>query len=111
MNPGDLRRFKDKLAPTPAVHPRDEVTGRSFMVIDIWRYGVERVSFLVDGRIERGWTCDWVIDNSEVAPPPDRGPAPRDDPRCQVPQRAAGMGEDPRGGGARVDDGPAAAAR
>jgi hypothetical protein len=66
VNPGDLRRFKDKLAPTPDGHPRDEVTGRSFMVLDIWRYGVERVCFLVDGRIERGWCFNWVKQNSEA---------------------------------------------
>ena len=66
MKPGDLRRFSDKLVPAPAFHQDREVAGRHFMVIDIWCYGGERVCFLVDGRIERGWCFNWVKQNSEV---------------------------------------------
>ena len=64
MKPGDLRRFKDKLTGSPRTHA---LLGRPFMVLEAG--GTETshwVSFLVDGRIERGWGGDWVIENSEV---------------------------------------------
>lgn len=59
MKPGDLRRFNDDLEAS--------ITGRLFMVLTYSATDLSSwVSFLVDGRIERGWTGDWVIDNSEV---------------------------------------------
>jgi hypothetical protein len=59
MKPGDLRRFKDNLG--------GSIAGRLFMVLTYSATDLSSwVSFLIDGRIERGWTGDWVIDSSEV---------------------------------------------
>ena len=59
MNPGDLRRFNDDLD--------GSIADRLFMVLTYDATDLPSlVSFLVDGRIERGWTGAWVIDNSEV---------------------------------------------
>lgn len=60
MKPGDLRRFSDRLTGSPRTVA---VVGRPFMVLEA---SSTQVSFLVDGRIERGWGSDWVIENSEV---------------------------------------------
>ena len=64
MKPGDLRRFSDKLVGSPY----DGVdAGRPFMVLEVGETPkTSMVSFLIDGRIERGWGGDWVESNSEV---------------------------------------------
>lgn len=71
MNPGDLRRFNDDVGARhePGVrHDFAELyAGRPFMVLTYRATDLSSwVSFLIDGRIERGWTGDWVIDNSEA---------------------------------------------
>ena len=64
MKPGDLRRFKDFRNGSARSL---QLVGRPFMVLEAG--GTETshwVSFLVDGRIERGWGGDWVKQNSEA---------------------------------------------
>ena len=66
MKPGDLRQFKDGLTGSARTQ---SVAGRPFMVLEAattWNPPALRVSFLIDGRIERGWGGDWVEQNSEV---------------------------------------------
>ena len=64
MQPGDLRRFKDGLLGSARTQ---SVAGRPFMVLEAaTTWTTSRVSFLIDGRIERGWSGDWVESNSEV---------------------------------------------
>ena len=72
MKPGDLRQFKDGLTGSARTQ---SVAGRPFMVLETatvaaaattWNPPALRVSFLIDGRIERGWGGDWVESNSEV---------------------------------------------
>ena len=64
MKPGDLRRFSDKLVGSPSV---GDVAGRPLMVLEVGETPkTSMVSFLIDGRIERGWGGDWVESNSEV---------------------------------------------
>ena len=69
MQPGDLRRFKDGLLGSARTQ---SVAGRPFMVLETatvaaaaTTWTTNRVSFLIDGRIERGWGGDWVESNSE----------------------------------------------
>ena len=64
MKPGDLRKFKDRLFSSPRA---EQVAGRPFMVLEAATTETTSwVSFLIDGRIERGWGGDWVEVNSEV---------------------------------------------
>jgi len=64
MKPGDLRRFSDKLVGSAQVN---DAAGRLFIVLEVGETPkTSMVSFLIDGRIERGWGGDWVESNSEV---------------------------------------------
>ena len=66
MKPGDLRQFKDGLLGSAHTLMRS-VAGRPFMVLEVGEtLTTSMVSFLIDGRIERGWGGDWVESNSEV---------------------------------------------
>lgn len=66
MQPGDLRKFKEGLTGSARTQ---SVAGRPFMILEAattWNPPALRVSFLIDGRIERGWGGDWVEQNSGV---------------------------------------------
>ena len=70
MKPGDLRKFKEGLTGSARTQ---SVAGRPFMVLETaWSPGVattwttNRVSFLIDGRLEKGWGYNWVEQHSEV---------------------------------------------
>ena len=64
MKSGDLRKFKEGLTGSALTQ---RVIGRPFMVLEVGEtLTTSMVSFLIDGRIERGWGGDWVESNSEV---------------------------------------------
>lgn len=64
MKPGDLRQFKDGLTGSARVN---DVAGRPFMILETaTTETVSWVSFLIDGRVNRGWSGDWAESNSEV---------------------------------------------
>ena len=71
MKPGDLRRFRDGLEGSGRT---ERVSGQPFVIINVQpqrqRRGltprVARTDFLIDGRIETGWSLMWVMNNSEV---------------------------------------------
>ena len=64
MKPGDLRRFKEGMTGSARCQ---QLRGQTFMVLETSTTEWTRwASFLIDGRIERGWGGDWVESNSEV---------------------------------------------
>jgi hypothetical protein len=64
MKPGDLRRFKEGLDGSARCQ---QLRGHPFMVLETATTETAHwVTFLVDGRIERGWGGDWVESNSET---------------------------------------------
>lgn len=68
MKRGDLRRFDKDMWTLPA----RAVAGRTFVILEVFpgAFGLgtsnshERVSLLVDGRIEESLNYDWVYNNS-----------------------------------------------
>ena len=69
MKPGDLRRFKDFRNGSARSL---QLIGRPFVVLEAAeaeRRADAWVSFLVDGRLEKGWGYDWVESNSEAIDP------------------------------------------
>ena len=69
MKPGDLRWFNASLFNdyNGAV---GAAAGCNFMVLEVdYNHAIARggsVKFLIDGRIEEGWSRLWVLENSEV---------------------------------------------
>ena len=71
MKPGQLRRFSNDMMWTPRAKA---VAGRTFVILEViaGAFGLgtsnshERVSLIVDGRIEEDWNYDWVYHNSEA---------------------------------------------
>ena len=65
---GQLRRFSDGLKGSGAT---ERVSGQPFVIINVQPQRQEtprvaRTDFLIDGRIETGWSLMWVMNNSEV---------------------------------------------
>ena len=67
MKPGDLRRFNDTLDDDVL---GDISAGCTFMVLGVnYNHAEARggsVKFLIDGRVEVGWSRVGVLENSEV---------------------------------------------
>ena len=63
MKPGELRRFKDDLV---ALAHEEDYRGHVFMVLNVCvaQPGPLLVDILVDGRLEKEWSYQWVNDNS-----------------------------------------------
>ncbi len=66
MKPGDLRQFKDGLTGSARTQSVFMVLETATVAAAATTWTTNRVSFLIDGRIERGWSGDWVESNSEV---------------------------------------------
>jgi len=65
MKPGELRRFKDDLK---SASPFLRCSGRPFVLLDV-KSPSEWVSFLIDGRVERGWGYTFVAESSAPLEP------------------------------------------
>ena len=67
MKPGDLRRFKDGSWRGGTIK---RFSGQHFTVINIRSHSVpaprDRTDILIDGRIETGWSVEWLMNNSEA---------------------------------------------
>ena len=67
MQPGDLRRFRDGLKGSGST---ERVSGQPFVIINVQPCvhpaRPARTDFLIDGRIETGWSLMWVMNNSEA---------------------------------------------
>ena len=67
MQPGDLRRFSDGLKGSGAT---ERVSGQPFVIINVQPCvhpaRPARTDFLIDGRLETGWSLMWVMNNSEA---------------------------------------------
>lgn len=65
---GQLRRFRDGLKGSTRTR---RSSGQPFVIINVQPERREppcgaRTDFLIDGRIETGWSLMWVMNNSEV---------------------------------------------
>ncbi len=65
MKPGDLRQFKPDLDFGPRVH---RLSGQAFVLLEVELHA-DWVSFLVDGRVERGWGYEFVAGYSRALEP------------------------------------------
>jgi len=68
MRPGDLRRFNDGLRGSERTK---RVSGQPFVIINVQPHRQlpltpARAVFLVGGRIETGWSVEWLMNNSEA---------------------------------------------
>ena len=68
MQPGDLRRFNGSVAESLQLGGR--FAGRRFLILEVdcnhaLAHGGS-VKFLIDGRVEEGWSRWWVLESSEV---------------------------------------------
>jgi len=68
MKRGELRRFKDSIDPDESKD--GPLAGRTFVVIALHTpthdIDINRVDFLIEGRLETGWSRRWVGRHSEV---------------------------------------------
>ena len=67
MKSGDLRQFKDGSWRGGTIK---RFSGQHFTVINIRSHSVpaprDRTDILIDGRIETGWSVEWLMNNSEA---------------------------------------------
>ena len=68
MKPGDLRWFNASL--DNVFDGAELFAGCAFTVLEVdYNHALARggsVKFLIDGRVEEGWSRLWVLENSEV---------------------------------------------